>query len=508
MNSNLLGKEVLCIFDTRQIQRYIFRSNSYYDILGASDLINDIMLDSIRFALKSIDDPLGDDEYDISTDPNAEVIPYFTSEKIKFQLIVCAAGNAMCIVRTGGLAGRIIRKIARYYLDHGCTLNFAAAAVEKTNDMKADIFALYKELDKVKASANGCEPLGALGVVMKEHVTGDPVIGRDEEHGDYISMTSLLKRKKLGKRTVVYGIEDIHTTKDSYGRDYLAVIHGDGNNLGITIGRILQNASDYEQGIRLRRKISRNIMTLYDRIMKKTMDQLKEHCRSLGMSDGDIDREFLVIHQAGDDVNCICNASMAFKFAELFYNNLDGETIWESDDIRVPLYVCMGIAFITPDNSFISAFELAEKCCKSAKTEAKKESNLIDGFAGNWIDFQVCDNLNSQELDMLRQRYYVTGENIDLLLRPYCMDGDSECSFTRLKQRALALPGLGLTRVQSKILRQSYIIGRNEFNYWVQMMKKEGVDLVSKLGSPIYRDKENNFHAAWFDAVEIGAFMR
>lgn len=508
MDKKLLSKEVLCIFDTRQIQRYIFRSNSYYDILGASDLINDIMLESIKFALENIDEPLGEDEYDISTDPDAPFIPYFVSEKIRFQLIVCAAGNAMCIVRTGELAGRLIRKIARYYLDHGCTLNFAAAAVEKTGDMKADIFALYKELDRVKACANSCEPLGALAVVMKEHITGDPVIGKDEEHGDYISMTSLLKRKKLRKRTVVYGIEDIHTTKGSYGRDYLAVIHGDGNNLGITIGRILQNASGYENGIRIRRKISRNIMTLYDKIMKKTLRQLREYCLSKGMSDSDFDREFLVIHQAGDDVNCICNASIAFRFIELFYKNLEGTYIWESDDIKVPLYVCMGIAFVTPDNSFISAFELAEKCCKSAKTEAKKEENLKDGFAANWIDFQVCDNLNSQPLDMLRHKYYVTGEKIDLLLRPYCMDGDSENCYAKLKQRADILPTLQLTTVQKTILRQSYIIGRSEFGYWVETMKKDGVDLVSKLGSPLFKDKENRFHAVWFDAVEIGAFMR
>ena len=37
-------------------------------------------------------------------------IPYFTSEKIKFQLVMCAAGNAICLVRTGALAQKIIRK--------------------------------------------------------------------------------------------------------------------------------------------------------------------------------------------------------------------------------------------------------------------------------------------------------------------------------------------------------------------------------------------------------------
>ena len=88
MNEDLMNKEVLCIFDTRQIQRYIFRSNSYYDILGASDLVNDILIEAIEYALKNIDTPLSGSEYDLSTDPDAACIPYFKSENIKFQLII------------------------------------------------------------------------------------------------------------------------------------------------------------------------------------------------------------------------------------------------------------------------------------------------------------------------------------------------------------------------------------------------------------------------------------
>lgn len=34
MDKELMGKEVLGILDTRQIQRFMFRSNSYVDTLG------------------------------------------------------------------------------------------------------------------------------------------------------------------------------------------------------------------------------------------------------------------------------------------------------------------------------------------------------------------------------------------------------------------------------------------------------------------------------------------
>ena len=508
MNEDLMNKEVLCIFDTRQIQRYIFRSNSYYDILGASDLVNDILIEAIEYALKNIDTPLSGFEYDLSTDPDAACIPYFKSENIKFQLIICAAGNAMCIVRTGSLAQKIIRKISRYYLDNGCTLNIAASAVEKTDNMSADVFSLYKKLDTVKASADNCEPLGALSVVMKEHITGDPVIERDEQYGDHIAMTSKLKRRKLRDRRHDLGVEDTHTTKGEDGKDYLAVIHADGNNLGITISRILEKTADYEESIRIRRRISRNIMTLYDKVMEKTLAELRSYCVESCGSDTEFDREFLVIHQAGDDVNCICNASMAFPFIESFYKNLEGAYIWELETVKVPLYVCTGIAFVTPDSSFTSAFTLAESCCKSAKTEAKKEHNLKNGLAVNWIDFQVCDDPNSQELGMLRQRYYVTADNIRLFLRPYCMDTNQDSSYEMLKHKVLGLSQLELTKAQRSILRQSYVIGRMEFGHWVMSMEKNGIDLAAALGAPLYKDSESKLHAAWFDAVEISDFLR
>ena len=65
MDSQLMEKEVLCILDTRQIQKFMFRSNTYVDTLGGSDLMTHILEDGISFALQSIDPPLMRDEYDL-----------------------------------------------------------------------------------------------------------------------------------------------------------------------------------------------------------------------------------------------------------------------------------------------------------------------------------------------------------------------------------------------------------------------------------------------------------
>ena len=171
-----MDKAVRCIFDTRQIQRYMFRSNSFLDTVGASDLLDDFVDQALAYAVTHIDPPLEEDEYDLYNNPDIERVPYFVSDRVKFQLFICAAGNAMAIVRTGALCQKIIRKMSRYYLDHGYSLNLTTAVTEKTDSLSLDLFNLYGKLDVIKASSDILDPKETLPVIMREVRTGDPVV--------------------------------------------------------------------------------------------------------------------------------------------------------------------------------------------------------------------------------------------------------------------------------------------------------------------------------------------
>ena len=302
MESYLLNKEVLCILDTRQIQRFMFRSNTYMDTVGGSDLIKHILDDAIFFALHHIDPPLNEDEYDISADPD-ETIPYFRSDRILFQLIICTAGNALFIVRSGELCRKIIRKVSRYYLDNAYSLNIAAAVTEKTDDFGNDIFRLYRKLNEVKASCDISEPLGTLAVVMKERNTGEPVIGIAEGSGDTYSVSSSIRRKEAQRRDAVVDMKQISVSVTSEGREYVAAIHADGNNLGITIGRILQQTPDYELGIRRRRQINRSIEENFARTMAGAMQQLEAYYHAHCKNGSDLAHSFSPRRRAANPVS-------------------------------------------------------------------------------------------------------------------------------------------------------------------------------------------------------------
>ena len=172
--------------------------------------------------------------------------------------------------------------------------------------------------------------------------------------------------------------------------------------------------------------------------------------------------------------------------------------------------MCGGVAFVTEDTSYHTAFSMANACCSSAKKYAKMEHNLQDGLAGNWIDFQVFDNPNSQELETLRDRSYTTLEQISLLNRPYCLvpgREDENISFRALVRRIRAIVGLSLDPQDETLLRQSFLVGKDEFREFILRMQAQGVDLVSLLGAPLYRDDDRQWHATWFDAVELADFI-
>ena len=510
MDKELMDKEVLCILETRKIQRYMFRSNTLQDTIGGSDLMRHILPDAIRDALKTIDTPLSEEEYALSLEPDVTAIPYFSSPKIQFQLAISGPGNALCIVRTGCLAQKIIRRISRYYLENAYSLNLTAAVIDKTNNLADDMLRLYRKLNEVKASSEISDPLGTLPVVMREKRTGEPVVAYDKESKDYVSKSSLIRRKEAKKRPAPFDMNDIHSMTASDGKQYLAFIHADGNNVGITIGRLLQSNAGYLEGIIAGRLINHTIEQAYSRVVGKTTEDLKKFFIQNGGREEEFLNHFRVIHRAGDDINLVCNAKYAFRLIDMFYKNLEGTVIWEKDGEKVPLYVCAGISLVTPDSSFHASYRLAEECCSSAKAKAKEERNLIDGLAGNWIDFQICDNPNIQELDMLRKRSYHTSEGIDLMLRPYSKedkDRDKTYHYDELMKRVRILQKTDIPAFQMKILKQSYTLGRLEYSEWISKMKDKGIDLPALLGSPVYNDSENNTHATWFDAAELMDFV-
>ena len=185
MENELLDKEVLCLIDIRQIQKYLFHTNGPMESLGASKVLSVILDDALEYAAKNIDSPLDKSQFDLSYSAEDKQIPYFHNEKILIQAIVISAGYAFILFRTGRLCQKIIRKVSRYFLDKTHILEISACAVEKTGSFHKDIDAIFNKLDLVKNEFASAHPFLPPAVVKKEKNTGEAVFKIISETAKY-----------------------------------------------------------------------------------------------------------------------------------------------------------------------------------------------------------------------------------------------------------------------------------------------------------------------------------
>lgn len=95
MKKELLDKEVICIYDTRAIQKFIFSNNNNIDIIGAGNIVSDVLPEALNYALENNKGmPLGRDEYCMSEMEDPDNVPYFDDQKIRAQVVTI--GGRQC----------------------------------------------------------------------------------------------------------------------------------------------------------------------------------------------------------------------------------------------------------------------------------------------------------------------------------------------------------------------------------------------------------------------------
>ena len=236
-----MDREVLCIMDIRQIQTFLFRVNSQEAVKGGDRLVKNILTDALAWAVKAVDPPLREEQVDLSFEASDAPIPWFADPGIQVQMIDAVAGNAMLLFRTGALCQKVLHKVSRYVLEHSYGLDFAAAAAAKTDSLADDINSLYDRLDACKTDFPSSHPLPPLPAVLVEPNTGEPaVLVRGD--GTPVSRSELIRTEGIRGET---SLSDIHTGIGPGGRVCRAVMHLDGNNMGIMIGKAVKLAEGH-----------------------------------------------------------------------------------------------------------------------------------------------------------------------------------------------------------------------------------------------------------------------
>lgn len=343
------------------IQDFIFQTNELKDIVGASELVEEICTKAFEEFAKA------------------------------GESIVRAAGNIKHIYSDSEADKAVMENAVRNFPKivmqkaPGITVSQAVVVIKNENEkgwFKKAVDELEQKLKVQRNKPLQSQTLGFLGT-KRSPKTGRPVWGDgageliDEavakmrecvSEGHYRLCESCFGAQNLSER-IAYNINDI-TLKN----DWIAVIHADGNGLG----NIIRTIGDDHKTLQ---KFSKK---LNDVTIESAKSAYKEICYNF--PDGFIPIRPIVV--GGDDFTVICRADFALKYVNEYLIAFEDNTQNFISDLKKDneklrnsgidkLTACAGIVYIKSSFPFHYGYHLAEKLCDYAKSVSRKNSCLM-----------------------------------------------------------------------------------------------------------------------------------
>jgi len=494
---------VLAMYDIRGIQKFIYRTPNIKDAMGASVMIEDIITDALKHACEKL--KITDVSFEWEDKPYAPA-------ELSVYVLYIGGGNAYVLFRNREIYISVNKEMSRYIQEYTYSLQLTSAYVEQTEDYSLDFKKLTDNMAAAKEELPKSSFLGALPIVRTEYATGYPAVENIQNRGYIGSETKgkLNEKNRKIKEILEDKILDKYTNGDADSR--LAVVHIDGNNMGMRIRSIIKDEKDYVGAVGWMRKISSNIKRSYQEVFEAIQEEYNKKGREAGI---DAERFVRKIIVAGDDVTYVCNAHIALQTVRDFAEKISKKTMnGKTDSASIGDFgfsICAGIAYFNSHFPFSIAYDVAEDCCDSAKDKAKNKGNMDGCRIGNYLDFQICSNVQCRNLKRIRKEEYRTASGESLLLRPYYIPVENEGGLAKNAQKEDCLDRLTdnilyfsnkIPRSFTKEIRNTYSLGERRMKGLEAFLESRNHEMPD--GSyEMYLDISGVRTAKWYDALEI-----
>ena len=412
-----MSKKYLYGASIQGIQDFIFKTNKLAEIVGASELVEQIC-----------------------TTKFLEISGFNKNEDAILQI---AAGNVKCefsdetklayVVRNFPL---MVQKIAP-----GVTISQAVVLIEGEDY-------LQKLEDKLKIQRNKIlKPfeIGFMGlerdrrsggIAFKKYSKGNgkeeylseeadlkrKAIKSSEENRNEFSTEKLFEKisgiKNVPKSELSFDIENI---TDMGKNSWIAVIHADGNGLGNILQNRVEDLNTNKEFKDFSLSIESATKTAVQRAFNNVVVSDKKEFEVKNQNNKKYRYPIRPIVLGGDDLTVIIRADLALAFTETFLIEFEKSSKDEFSKLKTKgidgLTACAGIAFIKESFPLHYGLNLAEELCKDAKKSSRIESSLT---------FYKVQESFIVDFDLLKEKTLKTKSGLSFYAGPYNLENLNE----------------------------------------------------------------------------------
>ena len=129
------NKPVIAIYDVRGIQDYIFRTNKVKEIVGASLIVDNLVISEFKNAIKQ-NSNISENEIILDWESKEPLI-FEDNESIKIEILYYGGGNLVVLFRNEEVAQEISIEMSKNILKNAYGLSLNYAYVSKTDDKES-----------------------------------------------------------------------------------------------------------------------------------------------------------------------------------------------------------------------------------------------------------------------------------------------------------------------------------------------------------------------------------
>lgn len=476
--------KILAIYDMSGIQRFIFATNKVKEITGASQIVHNALY-------KNVSECFGMKENDWENDK--------VTDDGKSHIIYIGGGNALVLYNTENEYKTATKKIFQnVFLQSGGAIRVFSEQIEfdETISLSENQKNLMAKLDAAKKSGGSSSPLTLLPIMAYDNNNYEPI--KEVENGKYYSFSRYLKEST--KSVLLDGLApegkkflsgfDGERREDQ--KNYQAIIHIDGNTMGIkireAIGKLSGSVFDQMNGLKA---LSIEISNVYKDTLKKAISDTFENKKSGSIC-------FRPIILDGDDITVMIESKKAFTFVENFMRRLSTQKFKTIDNFTPT--AAAGIAFVGLKYPFSVAYEMAEACCHNSKKVTVERCSGAEKFnksPKSSMDWQICYSNIPDDIGTYRKKNYRHG-GYDLIRRPYVFGEDEEYSYEKFKNTLEYVISGKVARSKLKGLRNALGVSVEEAERYYNYIVSHNSDDATEL-KPFNDKKESEI----FDCLDV-----